>query len=76
MCDTVLSKTEVNWRNNYALLKAYIEEHGHLPNKKRVENRGLLNWWKYNRRLLKNGKLDENRTLLITNLGNMRKVHC
>ena len=57
MCDTVLSKTEVNWRNNYALLKAYIEEHGHLPNKKRVENRGLLNWWKYNQKLIRAGKL-------------------
>ena len=34
------------WYNNYALLKAFIEETGHLPNKKKVENRGLLNWWK------------------------------
>ena len=60
----------------YAELKAYIEEFGQLLDKRRVDNRALLNWWKYNRRLLKNGKLDENRTLLITNLGNMRKVHC
>ena len=37
------------WYNNYALLKAFIEETGHLPNKKKVENRGLLNWWKYNK---------------------------
>ena len=60
----------------YAELKAYIEELGQLPDKRRVDNRALLNWWKYNRRLLKNGKLDEERTLLIINLGNMRKVHC
>lgn len=57
-------------------LKAYIEEFGQLPDKRRVDNRALLNWWKYNRRLLKNGKLDKGRMLLITNLGNMRKVHC
>ncbi len=47
-----------------------------MPDKRRVDNRALLNWWKYNRRLLKNGKLDKGRMLLITNLGNMRKVHC
>lgn len=47
-----------------------------MPDKHRIDNRALLNWWKYNRRLQKNGKLDEERTLLITNLGNMRKVHC
>lgn len=60
----------------YAELKAYIEEFDQLPDKRRVDNRALLNWWKYNRRLLKKGKLDEERTLLIINLGNMRKVHC
>ncbi len=72
MCDIVLSKTEVNWRNNYALLKAYIEEHGHLPNKKRVENRGLLNWWKYNQKLIRAGKLSAEKVLLLKELGDMR----
>ena len=72
MCDTVLSKTEVNWRNNYALLKAYIEEHGHLPSKKRVENRGLLNWWKYNQKLIRAGKLSAEKVLLLKELGGMR----
>lgn len=71
-----MSRRESVWNTRYAELKAYIEELGQLPDKRRVDNRALLNWWKYNRRLLKNGKLDENRTLLITNLGNMRKVHC
>lgn len=71
-----LSRRESVWNTRYVELKAYIEEFGQLPDKRRVDNRALLNWWKYNRRLLKNGKLDEGRTLLITNLGNMRKVHC
>lgn len=71
-----MSRRESIWNMRYAELKAYIEEFGQLLDKRRVDNRALLNWWKYNRRLLKNGKLDENRTLLITNLGNMRKVHC
>ena len=70
------SRNEEKWNANYLALKEYILAYGHLPDKKKVENRGLLNWWKYNRRLLKKGKLDEKRTLLITNLGTMRKVHC
>lgn len=76
MCMEKLSRRESIWYTRYAELKAYIEELGQLPDKRRVDNRALLNWWKYNRRLLKNGKLDEERMLLITNLGNMRKVHC
>lgn len=76
MCMEKMSRRESVWNTRYAELKACIEEFGQLPDKRRVDNRALLNWWKYNRRLLKNGKLDENRTLLITNLGNMRKVHC
>lgn len=71
-----LSRRESIWNTRYAELKAYIEEFSQLPDKRRVDNRALLNWWKYNRRLLKKGKLDEERMLLITNLGNMRKVHC
>ena len=60
------------WFNNYALLKAFIEETGHLPNKKKVENRGLLNWWKYNKKLIKAGKLDAERMQLLDELSNMR----
>lgn len=60
------------WYNNYALLKAFIEETGHLPNKKKVENRGLLNWWKYNKKLIKAGKLDAERMQLLDELSHMR----
>lgn len=66
------TKNEERWRENYAQLKAYIEEHHQLPDKKKVENRGLLNWWKYNRRLVKQGKLDTERTALLKALGAMR----
>ncbi len=76
MCMEKLSRRESVWNTRYAELKAYIEKFGQLPDNHRVDNRALLNWWKYNRRLLKKGKLDEERMLLITNLGNMRKVHC
>lgn len=65
-------KRDEHWYENYALLKAFIEETGHLPNKKKVENRGLLNWWKYNKKLIKAGKLDGERVRLLEDLSNMR----
>lgn len=63
------------WNLNYHCLKDYIQEHGQLPDKKKVENRGLLNWWKYNMRLMKQGKMPEEKVRLLMELGNMRKVH-
>ena len=65
-------KRDEHWYENYALLKAFIEETGHLPNKKKVENRGLLNWWKYNKKLIKAGKLDGERVRMLEDLSNMR----
>ena len=63
------------WYNNYALLKAFIEETGHLPNKKKVENRGLLNWWKYNKKRMMQGVMTEDKQALLLELSNMRTVH-
>ena len=51
------SRNEEKWNANYLALKEYILAHGHLPDKKKVENRGLLNWWKYNKKCGKLGKL-------------------
>jgi|GEM_PF-5629969 len=42
---------------------------------KKVEHRSLLNWWKYNRKLIRQGKLDEMRTELLMELGNSRINH-
>ena len=53
-----MNTREQNWLNGYEALKHYIEEHKQLPDKKKVENRGLLNWWKYNKKRMKQGALD------------------
>lgn len=63
---------EEMWLEKYALLKQFIEENGHLPNKKKVENRGLLNWWKYNMKLVKQGRIDGERLRLLQELSDMR----
>lgn len=65
-------KNETRWLENYEQLKLFIQEHGHLPNKKKVENRGLLNWWKYNQKLIRRGTLDEERCQMLQRLSDMR----
>ena len=51
-----------------------MEKNKQLPGKRRVENRGLLNWWKYNRKLILQGKLDEERVQMLDELGQMRDM--
>ena len=63
---------EESWHQNFELLKAYIEEHHHLPDKKKVENRGLLSWAKYQRKRIKAGALDEEKTRLFLELMDSR----
>ena len=70
-----MSKTnEQRWQENYDQLKAYVLEHHQLPNKKKAENRGLLNWWKYNQRLIRQGKLSPKRTERLRQLSDLRHV--
>ena len=54
-----VSKIDEKWLANYEALKAYIDEHHHLPDKHKVENRGLLNFSKYTRKKIKEGTCDE-----------------
>ena len=54
---------EKMWMEKYAELKEYIIAHKHLPDKHKVENRGLLNWWKYNMKRKNKGLLVEERCL-------------
>ena len=67
---------DTRWQENYEQLKAYIITHRHLPDKKKVENRGLLNWWKYNKKLIKHGKISDERHRLLVKLSNMREQSC
>ncbi len=66
------TRREENWMENYAALKAFIARCGHLPDKRKVENRGLLNWWKYNRKRVAAGLMDAERLRLFSELEAMR----
>lgn len=69
------TRNEQKWHANFNKLKAYIEEHGQLPDKKKEPERNLLNWWKYNKRLIKQGKMDAERYVKLMMLSNMRVRH-
>jgi hypothetical protein len=62
------SKNEDKWMANYEALKAYIEEHGHLPDKHKIESRALLSWAKYQKRKIKEGTLEEEKRVMFESL--------
>lgn len=68
------TKSDLKWQENYEQLKDYIVKHHHLPNKKKVENRGLLNWWKYNKKMVRLGKMDAERVVLLKELNQLREA--
>ena len=74
MMTTPMSKSALNWQEHYLQLKRYIEQHHQLPEKRREDTRALLNWWKYNRKCLKAGKLQPERARLLQELSDMRCV--
>ncbi len=66
---------ERTWRDNYARMEEFITANGHLPDKRHIENRELLNWWKYNRKRALAGLLDDERMRLLDRLSRMRRSH-
>ena len=68
------SKNEQRWQENYKAMKAYIEEHHFLPDKKKPQNYRLVNWWKYNKKLIKRNKIDPERARLLKELSDMRWI--
>ena len=52
---------EDRWEQNLAAITQFIEENKCLPSKHRVEEHRMLNWIKYNRKLIAQGKLSSKR---------------
>lgn len=65
---------ETKWLAKYQQLKDYVEQYHQLPDKKKVENRGLLNWWKYNKKLAKLDKLSEEKLQMLQELSDSRII--
>ena len=66
-------RRELVWTHNYVLLKRFLLEHHHLPDKRKTEDRGLLNWWKYNQKRLKKGICPPEQRRLLEQLEALRK---
>ena len=67
-----IGKNESKWLAHYDELLSYVEEHHQLPDKKKPDNRNLLNWWKYNRKCIKAGKLNAERLEKLRKINEMR----
>lgn len=65
-------RNDERWLENYGALKQWTLEHGHFPNRAKIEGRGLLNWFKYNAKLIKQGKLSPEREDMIHRQEGMR----
>lgn len=51
--EVAMGKNEENWKVNYEALIQWTLEHGHFPNRAKLEGRWLLNWYEYNAKLQK-----------------------
>lgn len=60
------------WYQNYEAFRLWTLEHGHFHNRAKIDGRGLLNWYKYNAKLIKQGKLSPEREQMILDLENIR----
>ena len=49
------------WEEHYKEIVDFIKTHGHRPSKYAAEERQMLNWIKYNRKLISHGQLSAQR---------------
>ena len=58
---------------DYQAISYYADPLAKKPSEeKKEESRGLLNWWKYNKKRIKQGKMDQRRIEMLQKLSDMR----
>lgn len=69
----------IRWEQNLATIRQFIEENKCLPSKHRIEEHRMLNWLKYNRKLVAQGKLSPERQekfeQLLATAANYHKIN-
>ena len=63
---------ENNWTKNYKKLRDFVLLNKQFPAKSDVENLDMLNWWKYQKKRAKLGKLTDEQRQLLLELHQMR----
>ncbi len=56
------------WNTKYAEILDWIKNNQRNPSKHRIEEHNMLSWIKYNKKILKAGKMKENRTSAFNQL--------
>lgn len=54
-------KQEDRWNEHYEEIMAFMQLHHRRPSKHRLEEHDMLNWIKYNKKLISKNKLSEER---------------
>ena len=63
-----MTKSDEKWLHNFECLKAYIDEHHHLPPKSATDGKWMLNFAKYTRKTIKEGKGEEWKKMVFEGL--------
>ena len=61
-------KRETAWKKNYEALCAFVSDNHRGPTRHHIEEMHMLNWLKYNRKMLNKEKLSPERKELILRL--------
>ena len=61
-------KRETAWKKNYEALRAFVSDNHRGPTRHHIEEMHMLNWLKYNRKMLNKEKLPPERKELILRL--------
>ena len=61
-------KRETAWKKNYEALWAVVSDNHRGPTRHHIEEKHMLNWLKYNRKMLNKEKLSPERKELILRL--------
>lgn len=64
---------DVNWHFKYRSVWTFVQIHRRYPSRHHPEEHILLNWMKYNRRLINKGLLSEDKIQLLKKLEELRK---
>lgn len=67
-----LSTSSQNWMRHYNELVEFVKVHGRYPSRHHIEEHRLLNWLKYQRKVMKGEGADERKKQLIMDVEQLR----
>ncbi|MGM9687548.1 MAG: hypothetical protein ACI3YD_00720 [Alloprevotella sp.] len=71
--NNISRQREVNWLFKYKHVWTFVQMHRRYPSRHHPEEHVLLNWMKYNRKLINRGMLSEERVKLLKKLDELRR---